>query len=257
MSKPRILSIYERNQLLKYTYTEEDLLAQGDLPIEYLTGKISFANLELSIDRRALIPRVETEELVAMVCDYMANQADVQRYVEVGCGSGAISAAVYNYLQHHRRSVTHFLVSDIAQPCIDLAMHNFQQCFGIQSLAHVVFVKSDLLAQIALPKIDVLVANLPYIPTQRITSLAPSVRDFEPHLALDGGPTGFEIVYRLLKQVLETNRLHRQSRIFLEVDDTHTEEFLQQHFSDLFVYFKIKAYNDQYQKNRFLVLELL
>jgi len=73
MSFPRKLTVYERNQLLKYSLKESDLVTKGNLPVEYLTGRVTFAGLELMLDRNVLIPRVESEELVDQVVDFVTN----------------------------------------------------------------------------------------------------------------------------------------------------------------------------------------
>ena len=91
---------------------------------------------------------------------------------------------------------------------------------------------------------DLVVANLPYIPHARISKLDPGVRNYEPHLALDGGVRGLELIFRLLYQNLS-------KFIILEIDDTHTLK----DFVKYKKFYDIKLEKDLFQRNRYLILE--
>ena len=263
MSKSRILSIYERNQLLKYSYKETDLLTKGNLPVEYLTGFVNFAGLDLKVNPNVLIPRVETEELVALLAhfaqtEYAATSVEKFSYLEVGTGSGAISLAFFDFLLKQKKlfaKLDQFIVSDVSPKALALAQENFVNLFTLTQLNKVNFVLSDLLSNVTLSKFDLIVANLPYIPSAEIAKLDSSVKDHEPHLALDGGQTGFELIAKFLEQIIAKSMLKQKGQIFLEVYESHTQEFVQQNFPLLWQHFFIQEIKDQFDRQRFLILQ--
>lgn len=258
MSVPRKLTIYERNQLLKYSLKENDLLTKGNLPVEYLTGFVNFCGFDVKVDKNVLIPRVETEELVGHVLNFTQTLDKPLRYLEVGTGSGAISLAIFAALQKNRQpKLKKFMVSDVSLKALELTKKNFRSLFDLASLREINFVASDLLAAIAPQAFDVIVANLPYIPTGDMDSLDASVKDYEPSLALDGGETGFELIARLLEQIVAGGFLSVGGKIFLEVHETHTKDFVKQYFPDIFARFAFEEIRDQNARQRFLVLQSL
>lgn len=259
MNQSRQLSVYERNQLLKYSYKESDLLTKGNLPVEYLTGWVDFAGLTIAVSEAVLIPRVETEELVLVVQNFWqarAQQSLTTNYVEVGTGSGAVSLALWQFLQQHQLVPGRFVVTDVSAAALSQAQANFRRLFAQTNLSHIEWLQSDLLTDLPLSQIDILVANLPYLPHATLATLEPSVKDFEPHLALDGGKTGFELIAKLLRQVLARNLLSKAGRIFLEVDSSHDLEFVRSNFPDLWQAFQFQAGDDQFGRHRFLQLQL-
>ena len=166
-------------------------------PVAYIVGRKSFCGLEIEVDRRALVPRPETEELVAAcVADWSAGSPTI---AELGTGSGAIACA----LAHLIPQAT-ILAGDISPEALDLAAHNVTRLgFGEQ----VSLVCSDLLVQFPdHTHFDVIIANLPYVAADRIDELEPGVRDHEPALALMGGPDGLDLYRQLLEQVPQRMR---------------------------------------------------
>ena len=114
------------------------------------------------------------------------------------------------------------------------------------------FLTSDLLANWPIDQsIDLLIANLPYIPKERLAMLDSSVRDFEPLLALDGGADGLRLVDRLLNQA--KSRLVPDGVIWLEVDETHTPEQLQA----LRPEYHYEFFSDSFGKARFMRATLI
>lgn len=267
MKQKRQLSVYERNQLLKHGFTSEDLLSQGELPVEYLTKTVKFKQLDLKINHNVLIPRVETEELVDQICqfcDQLIKEKSIINYLEVGTGSGAISLALYNYLQGQKLAlIGQFIASDYSSLALDVARENFQKTFGEKILSKVKLICSDLLSELEQQptsrnnslKFNVITANLPYIPSSTWKDLPASVQDFEPKLALVGGETGFELISRLLEQIQSKQLLAPNGKIFLEVYETHQLAFIQKHFPQLLRVYKIDMKKDQFDRPRFLILE--
>ena len=162
-------------------------------PLQHLLGTVEFLGLTLKSDARALIPRPETEQL----CEMLAAQAAAPeclwktgRIVDVGTGSGCIALALAAKLP--AAQVTGLDASDDA---LALARENA----ALTNLAaRVTFTKSNLLAAVKGP-LDLIVANLPYIPTAELAALQPEVQR-DPSGALDGGADGLAIIRRLLPE---------------------------------------------------------
>jgi release factor glutamine methyltransferase len=158
-------------------------------PLQHLLGTVEFLGLTLKTDARALIPRPETEQLCEMLAaDDCAWKGG--RIADVGTGSGCIALALAHALPDAR--VTGLDASDDA---LALARENADRC-GLT--ARVIFAKSDLLSAAVAP-FDLIVANLPYIPTGELAALQPEVQR-DPRAALDGGADGLDLIRRLLPQ---------------------------------------------------------
>lgn len=246
----RVLSPYEKNQLRQFGKTEADLLAAGEMPVEYFTGKVEFAGHVFSVDQRALIPRVETEELVDLAVQQLVTLAEkTQRplvVADIGCGCGAIGISVYLQAQKLGIPVDLYL-SDISSAALKVARKNVADLASANKNIHIL--KSDLLA--AYPKklqFDLIIANLPYIPSSRIATLESSVKNFEPHVALDGGTDGLKYMHRLLAAA--QGRLANNGIILLEIDYTHT---LAEILSPV-TYLEGKIVQDSFERSRFAVL---
>lgn len=257
MHQSRNLSIYEKNQLLKYGLKEEELLTKGNLPVEYLTGSVEFCGLTIRINQNVLIPRVESEELIDLMGDFCVDIQNSLSYLEVGTGSGAISLAFYDFLLKQRNvlEISKFLVSDLSQDALDLAKENFQNLFGDQVVGKIEFINSNLLNDFPNYRFNLIVANLPYIPSGLIESLDESVKNYEPLLALDGGSTGFDLINEFLEQAISKNVLTDDGKIFLEVYETHNASFISKNFPNISKNFLIEEFNDQFNRHRFLVFK--
>lgn len=162
-------------------------------PLQHLLGTVEFLGLTLKSDARALIPRPETEQL----CEMLVAQAGMPeciwkagRIVDVGTGSGCIALALAAKLPEAQ--VTGLDASDDA---LALARENAAL---LELTARVTFTKSNLLAAVEGP-LDLIVANLPYIPSGELAALQPEVQR-DPSAALDGGADGLDIIRRLLPE---------------------------------------------------------
>lgn len=176
-------------------------------PEAYHLGLAWFCGRNYIVDPSVLIPRLETEQIIEEIQKIYPPDARLQ-FADVGTGSGCLGitlSLLYIYSQ--------VILSDISDSALDVARQNAEK-----HKVKVKIIKSDLLSR--LPKnLDVIVANLPYIPSGRLSKLQHSVRDFEPHLALDGGPNGTTIINRFLTQI--TSQDKKPQLILLEIDDTH------------------------------------
>lgn len=254
----RNLSVYEKNQLLKYSKNESDFLSHGEMPVEYFTGKVEFKGLDLMVNENVLIPRIETEELVDLLVPNFRKDQNLS-YLEIGIGSGAISIAFLNILEKNKflNKGSKFLLTDISKKALELARKNLNNNLSQETLDKVEFLNTDLTNGLEDKKFNLIVANLPYIPSKNISNLDKSVKDFEPILALDGGKTGFDLIAKFLWQIIDKDLLAAKGKIILEVDESHDQNFIENNFSELLDKYKINFINDQFEKNRFLIIEEL
>jgi release factor glutamine methyltransferase len=162
-------------------------------PLQHLLGTVEFLGLTLKSDARALIPRPETEQLCEILVGQTASSECIWkagRIVDVGTGSGCIALALASRLP--QAQVTGLDVSDDA---LALARENAART---ELASRVSFTKSNLLAVVEGP-LDLIVANLPYIPTAELPGLQSEVQR-EPASALDGGADGLAIIRQLLPE---------------------------------------------------------
>lgn len=173
-------------------------------PVAYLVGFKEFWSLELEVQPGVLIPRPDSELLVQLV----SSELEVDReacVVDVGTGSGALALAIAT-----ERPRAKVWATDLFDDALTIAQRNAERA-GLTD--RVTTAKSDLLSTVAGP-FDVVVANLPYIPTAQLATLMPDVRDHEPHTALDGGPDGLDLIRRLIAEA--PTRLTRDGLLILE-----------------------------------------
>lgn len=182
-------------------------LGEGE-PVQYVTGEAGFLAHVFKCDRRALIPRPETEILVQCVlADETLWSLERPSIVDVGTGSGCIVLSLAAARPQGR-----YLAVDVSPDALGLAREN-ASLFGLGD--GVIFYEGRL-GDIAEPEmLDAIVANLPYIPERTIETLSPSVRDYEPRLALDGGVSGLDAIEDLVADAAIV--LKNGGRIFLEI----------------------------------------
>ena len=177
-------------------------------PLAYITGTREFYRLEFRVTPDVLIPRPESELLVDAALDHM-RQARIRaaQVADVGAGSGAVGIA----LAKHRRGIN-LICSDVSRDALLVARDNAQRLLRRPNAA---FVQGDLLTPLPGP-FHCVVANLPYIPEERLDQLEPEVSDHEPRIALTPGTRGTELILRLITQL--PSRLHPNGVAVLEVD---------------------------------------
>lgn len=176
-------------------------------PLAYVLGTAQFLDLLLRVDRRALIPRPETEGLVETVlaCEPLRARRPLQ-VADVGTGSGCIAIALARRWPH-----AEILATDASADALELARENAAHA-GVAG--RIRWRHADLLTGGEPGSLDAVVANLPYVPTSAWAELPRSVRDFEPRMALDGGPDGLRESRRLVRQALQI--LRKNGWLFLE-----------------------------------------
>ena len=212
-------------------------------PVAYLVGKKEFYSLSFRVTPDVLIPRPETEHLVVAAFDLLAARLPLPLgegegeggtrgrsedaaskdphpnplprgegtgplVADVGTGSGAIAVAIAKHAASAK-----ILATDISPAALAVAKQNAAD-HGVA--ARIEFLETDLLERIpARRTLDLVVSNPPYIGLQEEATLAPQVRDHEPRLALFAGPSGTEIIARLIPQAAE--RLKGGSYLLMEV----------------------------------------
>ena len=153
-------------------------------PTQYITKRQEFFGHEFRVTPDVLIPRPETEHVVEVA---LGVARDARRLVDVGTGSGAL--AVTLQLETHATA----FATDISEAAATVAAGN-----AARLGAPVQFVVCDLLSAIADGSMDLIVANPPYVPLADKHGLQREVRDWEPHVALFGGESGFELYERIV-----------------------------------------------------------
>lgn len=154
-------------------------------PTQYITGHQEFYGRDFRVTPAVLIPRPETEHVVETVLK-LAPQA--RRILDIGTGSGAIAVTLALELTAARVFAT-----DISPAALDVAHTN-----AATHNAPVQFLACDLGAAIRESSIDVIASNPPYVPLEDKSTIQVEVRDYEPEVALYGGPQGNEIYARLI-----------------------------------------------------------
>ena len=176
-------------------------------PLAYVVGHREFCGLDFTVDERVLVPREETELLVAEVLQYAHHRpAGDLTIADVGTGSGAIAVAVAS-----RLSGAAVFASDISPGALAVADVNRRR-HNVADRVHLLH--GDLSQPLPRP-VDVIVSNPPYVPTARISTLGPEV-GHEPRVALDGGAEGLDLVLRLLEEA--PGHLNPDGRLLIEID---------------------------------------
>jgi release factor glutamine methyltransferase len=163
-------------------------------PVAYILGRKGFRRIELIVERRALIPRPETELLVELALELQPAEV-----LDVGTGCGAIALAVADELPD-----TRVVAIDVSMDALRVAQANTES-LGLGDRVDVVSRGVNSLAG-AEPDgrpFDLLLANLPYVSEAEWEGLAPEIREYEPREALVAGPTGLEAIEALLAEVVE------------------------------------------------------
>lgn len=161
-------------------------------PVAYLVKRKEFYSLPLEVGPAVLIPRPESE-FVVLECLRLARDVHEPRILDVGTGSGNLAIAVAS--QHRQARVT---AVDISSAALEVARRNADR-HGVAE--RIRFVQGDLFAPVpAAERFDFIVSNPPYIAREDVPKLPVGVRDYEPHLALDGGPGGYDVFDRLVAE---------------------------------------------------------
>lgn len=161
-------------------------IIQG-MPIQYITNKQEFMNLEFYVDENVLIPQPDTEILVEEVINIAKQEKENMQILDICTGSGVIGISLSKNLEN-----VHITMSDISIEALQIAKKNSEKHI---SLSKVEFIQSNMFENIT-NKYDVIVSNPPYIQRSVIETLTKNVQK-EPLIALDGGKDGLSF-YKIL-----------------------------------------------------------
>ncbi|RYU92629.1 peptide chain release factor N(5)-glutamine methyltransferase [Emticicia agri] len=217
-------------------------------PIQYILGEAIFYGRRFLVNDSVLIPRPETEELVAYVCQWEKKTQKTEtekKVLDIGTGSGCIAISLAKELNNAQ-----VLAYDISENALSTAQENAD----LNAAAHVTFEKVDILQYLSDKvktelRFDIIVSNPPYVTKKEATQMRNNVLDFEPHLALfveDNDPLIFyQAIARFASQTLK-----KDGMVVVEINENLGQEtaevFRMAGFSEAVV---IK---DIHQKNRFV-----
>jgi release factor glutamine methyltransferase len=216
------------------SYTELLTRRLNGEPLQYIEEYIPFYSIQINVDQRCLIPRPETEFLIELIKNKSDNP---KKILDVGTGTGCIALMLKKLYPESTVDAC-----DISLEALDLAKENSE----INNLEINLF-QSDLLSDVEEVDYDIIVANLPYIPTETLSSLESEVVDYEPLVALDGGIDGLLYINKLIKEIEEKDI--RNLTLFLEVDTSHATTIL----NNLSHWKQVELDKDLVERDRYII----
>ena len=185
--------------------------------VQRILGYAYFRNLRLELDEHTLIPRTDTESVVDAALEAVDRRGGSCRILDLGTGTGAIAVSI---AQERPSCDVH--ATDSSEGALKIARRNAQRS-GVAIRFH----RADLVSGLdgLLRSVEVLVSNPPYVRRADIPKLAPEVRDWDPHLALDGGPDGLNFYRRIFAE--SSSLLAERADVVLEVGDDQAEAVLE------------------------------
>jgi release factor glutamine methyltransferase len=223
-----------------------------DEPAEYITGLSHFYGHRFKVNQNTLIPRVETEMLVAMTMEmiyenlYGQAKNDIS-IADVGTGSGCIIISLAMALQEK----LDFYAVDLSPQALEIARQNIE-AYNLQD--EIELIEGNLLKPFEEgTKFDIIVANLPYIPEKDLDSLDKSVQAYEPVEALKGGSSGLKLIEELIDQ--SKRHITKHGTILLEAQPKLMEG-IQKSAKKTYPQAEFKTQVDSFDKKRFAVIQL-
>ncbi len=174
-------------------------------PLQHLIGEVRFFGLRFRVNRDALIPRPETEELLDHILKLVPRDRDIA-CLDLGTGTGVIAVCLARYFPRARVTAV-----DVSPAALDLARRN-AALNGVED--GIRFVLGDWFEQVE-GGFDLIASNPPYIAEEALDTLPTEVREHEPHVALDGGPGGLRQIGRLIERLPE--HANPGGMVFLEI----------------------------------------
>lgn len=224
-----LASVLGVDRLHLYLYPEQPLTPEERLryrdvikkrrngvPLQHLTGEVSFLGLRFRVTREALIPRPETEELVEKALAALPRDREVF-CLDLGTGSGVIAVCLAKF--HPLARVT---AVDVSESALALAAENAERHDVSERIT---FIKSDWFSRVD-ERFDLIVSNPPYVDEQEIKTLSTEVRRHEPRIALDGGSGGTQRIEELANGLRE--HLRPGASVLLEIGDGQAQRVAEQ-----------------------------
>ncbi|MEA4992705.1 MAG: peptide chain release factor N(5)-glutamine methyltransferase [Oscillibacter sp.] len=187
-----------------------DLLARrlAGEPVAYLVGEWEFFGLPLDISPAVLIPRTDTEVLAAQAIEFCASLPEC-RVLDLCAGSGCVGLAIGCRVPQAR-----VVLGEVSEAALKICRQNVRRC-GLSGRAVCMQTDARQKPSPALGEFHCIVSNPPYIPAGDIPSLDAAVRDYEPHLALDGGTDGLDFYRDIVERWRQA--LTPGGRLYFEV----------------------------------------
>jgi protein-(glutamine-N5) methyltransferase, release factor-specific len=215
---------------------------QNQEPLAYITGQRAFYGMDFLVSPAVLIPRPETELLVEAAAAWLEANPHKRNAVDVGTGSGIIAISLADCFLD-----LNMIAIDISAEALDIAGKNI----ALHELTdRIQLMHNDLLTGLQ-GKFDLILANLPYIPSSTLAAL--EVGRYEPNLALDGGEDGLRLIRQLLRQ--SPDRLKPGGAIFLEIESTlgaQTQALAREFFPQA----QVELHNDYADLPRLVTIQL-
>ena len=186
------MKLYASNQIEEKVLDYTARRLRGE-PVAYITGTWEFYGLPIITNSDVLIPRMDTEILVEQAVELLMGKKMNARILDLCCGSGCITCALA-----HELPASRLMAIDISANALEVCRQNLS---ANRISSRVICMQTDVLSAppLGIGEFDMIVANPPYIPSSEINSLDPSVRDYEPVWALDGGEDGLKFYKGIIK----------------------------------------------------------
>lgn len=210
-------------------------------PVQYILGSTDFCGFDFLVDNRVLIPRPETEELVALILD--ENPAEDLKIVDIGTGSGAIALSLAK-----QRPTWQVWATDISHQALEVADLNRKR---LDLDKQVSLIQSNLLEDVT-GSFDILVSNPPYISWEDQDEVGANVLQSEPHLALFADEDGLALYRQLAAEV--GAYLNSNGKIYLEIGYKQGKA-VQYLFQEVFPKARVRVLADQFGQDRMVVVD--
>lgn len=211
-------------------------------PVQYILGEADFYGLKFKVNPSVLIPRPETEELVAWVLETARAKQQLKTILDIGTGSGCIPITL-------KRELTHLSIS--ALDVSKLALHNAEDN-ARKNAVEVNFLLGDILQEKnweMLSQFDIIISNPPYIPLHEKTLMPQQVLKYEPHLALFTEDEDALVFYRKIAQFAQSH-LNKNGYLFFECNEFNASE-VQEMLSN-FGFREVRIKQDMQGKDRMI-----
>lgn len=211
----RDLQLYSSDEIEQRVHDFARRRFSGE-PAAYITGVWGFYGLEFKLTRDVLIPRADTETLVGQAISLLNGRPEDARILDLCTGSGCVGCALAKALPKSRA-----VLIDSDEKAIAVAEENIKR-LGLPDRVECRRADVKEAPPPGLGSFDLIVCNPPYVPSAEITALDASVRDYEPHAALDGGADGLDFYRAILERWPAV--LRQTGRFLLEVGEDQAAE---------------------------------
>lgn len=261
------LSIIYSSKETKLTKTQENEVVRKlnerlkRVPLAYILKEKEFFGNVFQVNESVLIPRPETEILVIeglkLIKLYKKEKLPL-KVIDVGTGSGCIMISIakailndHSFLENDVLSSIEFVGTDISKSALEVAKINANKILTRSNM--IKFVNEDLIEKEKLEEQTIVIANLPYIPSQNLLGLEEEVKK-EPMLALDGGKSGAEVIIKLLNQVKKKKFMNLT--LLLEIYEDQSDYIINKATEIFNRQLHSKIIKDQYGVERFVKFEI-